>query len=96
MVGAINKLHSLIDCFRKWLKCNKQDVLLCEIVSSGYRNICVYQPTIRLFFTFDTFIIYQYVGLDSPYGGMERSEQGAGGETRGEETAGETQALMGG
>ena len=27
-----------------------------------------------------------------PYGGRERSVQGAGGETRGEETAGETQA----
>ena len=27
-----------------------------------------------------------------PYGGRERSVQGAGGETRGEETAGETKA----
>ena len=31
-------------------------------------------------------------GACGPYGGMERSIQGAGGETRGEETAGETQA----
>ena len=29
-------------------------------------------------------------GACSPYGGRERSVQGAGGETRGEETAGET------
>ena len=31
-------------------------------------------------------------GACGPYGGRERSVQGAGGETRGEETAGETQA----
>ena len=31
-------------------------------------------------------------GTCGPYGGRERSVEGAGGETRGEETAGETQA----
>ena len=31
-------------------------------------------------------------GACGPYGGRERSVHGAGGETRGEETAGETQA----
>jgi len=31
-------------------------------------------------------------GACGPYGERERSVQGAGGETRGEETAGETQA----
>ena len=31
-------------------------------------------------------------GACDPYGGRERSVQGAGGETRGEETAGETKA----
>ena len=34
----------------------------------------------------------RWAGPCGPYGGRERSLQGAGGETRGEETAGETKA----
>ena len=33
-----------------------------------------------------------YIDITTTYGGRERSVQGAGGETRGEETAGETKA----
>jgi len=42
-------------------------------------NICLYKNN-------------EIGGACGPYGGRERSVHGAGGETRGEETAGETQA----
>ena len=46
-----------------------------------------------LILQFMYFYCYVYMGgACGPYGGRERSLQGAGGETRGEETAGETKA----
>jgi len=50
-------------------------------------GMCIYRQNTTIFIS----SITGYLAC-GPYGGRERSVQGAGGETRGEETAGETKA----
>lgn len=54
MAAAVNKLRSLIDRFRKWLKCNKQDVPLW---SAQDTEIFMSINPQYGFFTLNTFII---------------------------------------
>ena len=63
----------------------KRQQSLCRLIQSSVQKLCVLhiQSNTSIFH-----LVVQWVS----YGGRERSVQGAGGETRGEETPGETKA----
>ena len=61
-------------------------------LTAPIRLHCVDTDTLFIYAVSSEVLKNEMGGACGPYGGRERSVQGAGGETRGEETAGETQA----